>query len=160
MWQNGKTKSAHGVVKTNEHTPRVSCRRRFPVYMSPRWVSDMDLEFIGSAQGVPMELQSMIFHARPRPKLTTTVRAFEAQGNRQLFPATWNPSARSFAPAHAVIVPIRRQSRALIVSRRRSRFDCVQNCQHNAENTHRPMHIADWISGINALSSWPYSSSE
>ncbi len=57
-----------------------------------------------------MELQSMTVHARPRPKLTTTVRAFEAQGNRQLFPATTrNPSARR-TPAHAVIVPIRRQS--------------------------------------------------
>ncbi len=95
----------------------------------------------------------MTVHARPRPKLTTTVRAFEAQGNGQLF-----PSART--PAHAVIVLIRRQSRALIVSRRRSRFDCVQNCQHNAENTHRPMHIAGWISDIHALSSWPDSSSE
>ena len=79
----------------------------------------------------------MTVHAHPRPKLTTTVRAFEAQGNRQLFPATRNPSART--PAHAVIVPIRRQSRALIVTRRRTRFDCVQNCQHNIENTHRPM---------------------
>jgi hypothetical protein len=92
---------------------------------------------------------------------TTAVRAFETQGNRQFFPATRNPSgARTQAPAHAVIVPIRRQSRALLVSRRRSRFDCMQNCQYNAENTHRSMHIAGWISGIDALSSWPYSSSE
>jgi hypothetical protein len=45
------------LCKTNEHIPRVSCRRRFPVYISPRWVSDMDLKFMGSAQGVPMELR-------------------------------------------------------------------------------------------------------
>ena len=78
----------------------------------------------------------------------------------EIFPATnRNPSARR-TPAHAVIVRIRRQSRTLIVTRRRSRFDCVQNCQHNVENTHMPMHIAGWISGMGALSSWPNSSSE
>ncbi len=41
-----------------------------------------------------------------------------------------------------LIVPIRSQSRAVMVSPRRRRFDCVQYCQHNAGNTHRPMHIA------------------
>jgi hypothetical protein len=106
----------------------------------------MDLEFIGTECPDGIAVSAMTVHASPRPKLTTTLRAFEAQGNRQLF-----PSARTLA--HAVIVPIRRQSQALIVSRRRSRFDCVQNCQHNAEITHRPMHIAGWISGIDALSS-------
>jgi hypothetical protein len=53
-WQN-KVCTWRG--KTNAHTPRVSCRRRFPVYEFPRWVNDMDLEFMGSAQGVPMELR-------------------------------------------------------------------------------------------------------
>ncbi len=69
-------------------------------------------------------VSEMTVHARLRPKLTTTVRAFEAQGNRQLFPATRNPSART--PAHAVIVPIHHQSLALIVTRRRTRFDGQQ----------------------------------
>ena len=54
-------KSADGIdgkTKKNacRHTPRVSCMRRVPVYESPRWVNDMDLEFMGSAQGVPIEL--------------------------------------------------------------------------------------------------------
>ena len=46
-----------GKTKKNAywHTPRVSCMRRVPVYESPRWVNDMDLEFMGSAQGVPIE---------------------------------------------------------------------------------------------------------
>ena len=51
--------------KTKEHTPRVSCRRRFPVYESPRWVNDMDLEFMGSAQGVPMELRCRRWQSMP-----------------------------------------------------------------------------------------------
>ncbi len=61
-WQN-KVCTWRG--KTNEHTPRVSCRRRFTVYISPRWVSDMDLEFMGSAQGVPMELRCRRWQSMP-----------------------------------------------------------------------------------------------
>jgi hypothetical protein len=61
-WQN-KVCTWRG--KTNEHTPRVSCRQRFPVYESPRWVNDMDLEFMGSAQGVPMELRCRRWHSVP-----------------------------------------------------------------------------------------------
>jgi hypothetical protein len=61
-WQN-KVCTWRG--KTNEHTPRVSCRRKFPVYESPRWVNDMDLEFMGSAQGVPMELLCRRWQSMP-----------------------------------------------------------------------------------------------
>ena len=35
------------------NTPRVSCWRRIPADWSPRSVNDMDLEFLGSAHGVP-----------------------------------------------------------------------------------------------------------
>ncbi len=153
MWQSADVVWQNQVCtwcgKTKAHTPWVSCRRRVPVYVSPRWVNDMDLGFMGSGLGVHgigtgctdgIAVSAMTVHVRPRPKLTTTVRTFEAQWNRQLFPATRNPSART--PAHAVIVPIRRKSLVLIVTRRRSRFDCVQNRQHNVEITHRPMHIA------------------
>ena len=55
--------------QTNVHTPRVSCGRRFPVtnpmYESPRRVNDMDLEFMGSAQGVPMELRCRRWQSMP-----------------------------------------------------------------------------------------------
>ncbi len=51
--------------QTNVHTPRMSCSRRLPVYESPRWVNDMDLEFMGSAQGVPMELQCRWWQSMP-----------------------------------------------------------------------------------------------
>jgi hypothetical protein len=51
--------------QTNVHTPRMSCSRRFPVYESPRWVNDMDLEFMGSAQGVPMELRCRRWQSMP-----------------------------------------------------------------------------------------------
>jgi hypothetical protein len=61
-WQN-KVCTWRG--KTNEHTTRVSCRRRFPVYESPRWVNDMDLEFMGSAQGVLMELRCRQWQSMP-----------------------------------------------------------------------------------------------
>ncbi len=93
-------------------------------------------------------VSAMAVYASLRPKLITTVRAFEAQGNRELFPATRNPSARTQTPAHAVIVPIRRQSRALIVSRRRRRFECLENCEHNAENTHRPMQCISLVGSV------------
>jgi len=61
-WQN---KVCTWCGKTNVHTPRVSCRRRFPVKESPRWVNDMDLEFMGSAQGVPMELRCRRWQSMP-----------------------------------------------------------------------------------------------
>ena len=60
-------------------------------------------------------------------------------------------SASTRTPAHAVMV--RHQSRALIVTRWRTWFDCEWNCQHNIENLHRPIHIAGWISGMGSLSS-------
>jgi hypothetical protein len=36
-------------------TPRVSCWRRLPANWSPRSVKDMDLEFLGSAHGLPTD---------------------------------------------------------------------------------------------------------
>ena len=38
-----------------DNIPRVSCWRRIPAEWSPRAVHDMDLEFLGSAHGVPIE---------------------------------------------------------------------------------------------------------
>jgi hypothetical protein len=35
------------------NTPRISCWRRIPADWSPLSVNDMDLEFLGSAHGVP-----------------------------------------------------------------------------------------------------------
>ena len=96
-------------------------------------------------------VSTMTVHARPRPKFSTTIRAFEAQGNRQLFPAPRNPSART--PAHTVMPVVRHQSRALIVTRWQTWFDCKWNCQYNIENSHRPIHIAGWINGMVSLSS-------
>ena len=46
----------------------------------------------------------MYVHARLRPKFAATVGALEAQGYRQLFPATRNPSVRT--STHAVMIGV------------------------------------------------------
>ncbi len=56
VWQSADWIDGEPIKCMWGHTPRVSCMRRVPVYESPRWVNDMDLEFMGSAQGVPIEL--------------------------------------------------------------------------------------------------------
>ncbi len=66
-------------------------------------------------------LKAMDIHAHSRPKLTITVRAFEAHGNRQLFAATRNPSVR--CPPHLQV------DANICLTRRRTSLYGEQNCQ-------------------------------
>jgi hypothetical protein len=92
----------------------------------------------------------MAVHARPRPKLTTTVRAFEAQGNRQLFPATLHPSVP--CPPH---LQVDAYICRLTLTRRRKGLYGEQNCHATKymQNRHKPMHFNGCFTDMNALSS-------
>ena len=163
VWQNGKTKSAHGVVKltcthlgchVGEDFP---CKNLLVASMTWTWSSwDRHRVYpgrwncgVGDGSRCQTETQTHHHSTRiwsPMQEVTSSCLleslrphsgsgAFCDRSNSQPVPG---PDGES----------------------RQWRFDCVQYCQHNAENTHRPMHIAGWISGIHALSSLPYSSSE
>ena len=72
------------------NTPRVSCRRRIPAEWSPRAVNDMDLEFLGSAHGVPTNMLCLRCWAMP---------ARESNSLLQLAHLKPNDSGNCFGPS-------------------------------------------------------------
>ena len=81
VWQNVNTKSAHGVKPMCTHlgchaVEDFPCTNLLVGSMTWTW-SSWDRHRTGCTDGIAVS--AMAVDASPRPKLTTTVRAFEAQ---------------------------------------------------------------------------------